>query len=92
MLPPDSIMTSVLSSHQFICVSTSSETPQWYYKETILPTNTTGNTSSSFTNLHKTGNYTCSVNTIGNYSVTLATGLLYKFLLDYMHIALYNLT
>ena len=77
MLPHESIMTSVLSSHQFICVSASSESPQWYYNDALLSSNSTSKTS-SFTNLNKTGNYTCTVNTSSDYTVTLAAGLLYK--------------
>ena len=79
MLTAGSIMTLVTSSHQFTCVTTLSESPQWYYNDTLLPTNSTSKTS-SFTNLSETGNYTCAINADNHYTVTLTTGLLYKSL------------
>ena len=70
-----SIMTSVASSDQFICVTTLSESPHWYYNDSLVPSENTSN-ANSFINLYETGNYTCSVNTINNYTVTLTAGLL----------------
>ena len=70
-----SIMTSVMSSDQFICVTTLSESPHWHYNDSLVLSENKSNTS-SFINLNKTGNYTCSVNTNNNYTVTLTAGLL----------------
>ena len=76
-LPPGSILTSVTPSQQFICVTALPGSPQWYYNGALLPANmsNTTNKTSSFTNLHATGNYTCNVNTSKNHTVTLTAGL-----------------
>lgn len=80
ILPCGSITTSVIASHKFICVTSLSDSPHWYYNNTLLPGNRT-NKINSFMNFYNTGNYTCSVNKNDNYTVTLTSGLLYKNLL-----------
>ena len=82
ILLPGSIMTSVTSSQQFICVTTLSEPPYWYYSGTMLSSKSTSNANSCI-NLYKTGNYTCSINSSNNYTVTLTAGLLYKSIVHY---------
>lgn len=82
ILPPGSIMTSVTSLQQFICVTTLSESPYWYYNGAMLSSKSTSKANSCI-NLYKTGNYTCSINSSNNYTVTLTAGLLYKSIVYY---------
>lgn len=84
-IPPGSIMTSVESSHQFICVPFSLSSPRWYYNDTSLPSNSTSK-ADSFINVYETGNYTCSVNN-SNYTLTLATGLYITAYISYYAIS-----
>ena len=84
-LLPGSITTSVTSSHQFICVTVLSVSPQWYYKYTLLPSSNMSK-ADSFIDLYETGNYTCSINNRSNYTITLTAGLY-----SYIAIAIYQL-
>lgn len=75
-VPHGSIVTSVTLSHQFICVTTLSEAPNWYYNESlVLSKNTSNGSYFTILQLQETGNYTCSVNSNNNYTITLTTGL-----------------
>jgi len=73
-LLPGSITTLVKPSHWFVCVTVLPEPPQWYYNDTLLPSNSTSN-ADSFISFYGKGNYTCSINSRINYTVTFTAGL-----------------
>lgn len=77
ILPPGSIMTFV-RLQQFVCVTTLTASPHWYYDGTLLPSYSISQ-SDSFISLFKTGNYSCSIGESSNYTVTLTKGLCKHF-------------